>query len=465
VTTGPAGPAAGPAVGAELELDVLRVAPGGHCVGRHEGRVVFVRHALPGERVRAAVTEEHPGYLRADAVAILRPSPDRVVPPCRYAGPGGCGGCDWQHATPTAQRALKAATVTELLTRLGQLPAATVEALDITVEPLPGGLLDWRTRVRYAVDAAGRPGLHAHRSHRVIPVDECLIATPTIRSLPVTGHTWPPDASILTTATSTHDTAVLLQQGTAPPQQLDLQQLDLQDHDVVAGVTELAEVGGVTEVVGERAFRVPADGFWQVHPAAPAVFSEAVLEMLAPVAGERALDLYGGAGLFSVPLAEAVGRQGRVTMVESGRAAAAAARHNLAGLPQVRTVAGRVEKVLPRLLAAEPVDIAVLDPPRTGAGRDVVALLTGTTTRANRANPAGGPARSNPAGRGKGDYRRMPALAGVRRAVCYVACDPAAFARDVRAFTGAGWRLARLRVFDAFPMTQHVECVGLFLPG
>jgi tRNA/tmRNA/rRNA uracil-C5-methylase (TrmA/RlmC/RlmD family) len=444
VTTGPAGPPAGPAVGAELELDVLRVAPGGHCVGRHDGRVVFVRHALPGERVRAAVTEEHPGYLRADAVAILRPSPDRVVPPCRYAGPGGCGGCDWQHATPAAQRTLKAATVTELLTRLGQLPAATVEALDITVEPLPGGLLDWRTRVRYAVDAAGRPGLHAHRSHRVIPVDECLIATPTIRSLPVTGHTWPPDASILTTATSTHDTAVLLQQGTAPPQQV-----DLEDLDAMVG----AEVAEVTEMVGEREFRVPADGFWQVHPAAPAVFSEAVLEMLAPVAGERALDLYGGAGLFSVPLAEAVGADGRVTMVESGRAATGAARRNLADLAQVRTVAGRVEKVLPRLLAAEPVDIAVLDPPRAGAGRDVVALLTGTTTRATRA------------GRGKGDYRRMPALAGVRRAVCYVACDPAAFARDVRAFTGAGWRLARLRVFDAFPMTQHVECVGLFLPG
>jgi tRNA/tmRNA/rRNA uracil-C5-methylase (TrmA/RlmC/RlmD family) len=190
--------------------------------------------------------------------------------------------------------------------------------------------------------------------------------------------------------------------------------------------------------------------------------------MLAPLAGERALDLYGGAGLFSAPLADAVGPAGRVTMVESGRDAAAAARRNLADLPQVRTVTGRVEKVLPRLLAAEPVDIAVLDPPRAGAGRDVVALLTGTTTRAaraDRAGPTGAADQTGRAGRGRPDHRRMPALPGVRRAVCYVACDPAAFARDVRAFTGAGWRLAVLRVFDAFPMTQHVECVGLFLPG
>jgi tRNA/tmRNA/rRNA uracil-C5-methylase (TrmA/RlmC/RlmD family) len=500
------GPVAAGAVGSELVLDVERVAPGGHCVARHEGRVVFVRHALPGERVRAAVTDERTGYLRADAVEVLRASPDRVTPPCPYAGPGRCGGCDWQHATPAAQRALKGTAVAELLTRVGGLPPAAVAALGVTVRELPGGPLDWRTRVRYAVDGAGRAGLHAHRSHAVVPIDRCLIATPAVRALPVTDRAWPPGAEILTAASATGDTAILLQHDDDAPHPVDPDPTGTRPATPPGATTPAAagRVPEVVEVVGERTFRVPADGFWQVHPAAPAAFGAAVLELLAPRPGERALDLYGGAGLFSAPLAGAVGGTGRVTMVESGRDAAAAARRNLADLPQVRTVTGHVERVLPRLLAAEPVDIAVLDPPRSGAGRDVVAHLTGTATptrpgsrdhrgtdsrdhrdtdsRDHRGTGSRG-LRGAAGATGSAAARRAPGAigsvavgrgslggggrdgAGVRRAVCYVACDPAAFARDVRAFREAGWRLAELRVFDAFPMTQHVECVGLFLPG
>src|SRR5439155_7335511 len=119
-------------------LEVGPVAPGGHCVARTaEGQVVFVRHALPGERVRVEVTEEHRGYLRADAVEVLAGSPDRVAPPCRYAGV--CGGCDFQHVAPAAQRELKAAIVREQLTRLAGLSVAEVEALGVRVAQLPGG--------------------------------------------------------------------------------------------------------------------------------------------------------------------------------------------------------------------------------------------------------------------------------------------------------------------------------------
>src|SRR5207247_7005129 len=122
------------------------------------GQVVFVRHALPGERVRAAVTERRRGYWRADAVEVLAAAPGRVPPPCPYAGPGRCGGCDFQHATPAAQRVLKAAVVGEQLVRLAGLTPAEVEALGLAVQALPGGPLGWRTRVRYAVDATGRVG-------------------------------------------------------------------------------------------------------------------------------------------------------------------------------------------------------------------------------------------------------------------------------------------------------------------
>lgn len=401
----------GPAVGDVLRLDVDRVAHGGHCVARYEGRVVFVRHTLPGERVDARVTDVRAGFLRADAVGIVTAAPGRTAPPCPYAGPGRCGGCDWQHATHETQRALKAATVAELLRRLGRFDPADVDALGVTVEALPGGPLDWRTRVRYAVDRGGRAGLRAHRSHRVVPVDACPIATPAVRELPVTGRRWPPGSELTAVASSAGDPAVL-------------------SHRSVRGRTVTRLAYGVDEVVERavgREFRVPAEAFWQVHPAAPDTLAAAALGMLAPRLGDRCWDLYGGVGLFSAALAGAVGPDGAVTLVESGRAAVAAAERNLADLPAVRTVAGRVERVLPTLGA---VDLVVADPPRSGAGREVVTALA----------------------------------AAAPRAVCYVACDPAALARDAGTFTALGWRLAALRAFDAFPMTQHVECVALFTP-
>ena len=161
-----------------LDLDVGAVAHGGHCVARvrvDDGRerVVFVRHALPGERVRAVVTEDGGGaFCRADAIAVLDPAPGRVEPPCPWARAGGCGGCDWQHADGPTQRALKTAVLREQLQRL-----AGVER-DVTVEELPGGLLGWRHRVRLAIDDDGRAGLRAHRSHDVLPIADCPLVPP-----------------------------------------------------------------------------------------------------------------------------------------------------------------------------------------------------------------------------------------------------------------------------------------------
>jgi len=384
--------------GPELTLDVGAVAHGGHCVARApDGRVVFVRHALPGERVVARVTEERRGYLRADAVSVLAPAPERVAPPCRYAGI--CGGCDFQHVAPAAQRELKAAVVREQLGRLAGLSPAEVDELGVRVEELPGGPLGWRTRVRYTVDAAGRAGLLAHRSHEVVPVDRCLLAHPDIQALPVTGDPWPGDDHVTAVAASGGDVCVYGDHG---------------------------DPGRVTEFAVGRRWRLPAGVVWQVHPDAPDVLAGTVLELLDPRPGERAWDLYGGAGLFAAVLAEAVGPAGAVTLVEADRAAAAAARDNLADLPAVRVVRCTVERFRP----ADRPDVVVLDPPRSGAG----AAVAGTV------------------------------MAAAPRAVAYVACDPAAFARDVATFREAGWRLAELRAFDTFPMTHHVECVGLLRP-
>jgi tRNA/tmRNA/rRNA uracil-C5-methylase (TrmA/RlmC/RlmD family) len=388
-------------VGARVEVEVGAVAHGGHCVGRvPDGRVVFVRHTLPGERVVAEITEEHKGYLRGDAVQVLRAAAERVQPPCPYAG--DCGGCDFQHVDPAAQRALKAAVVREQLTRLGRLSGAEVDALDVRVAELPGGALGWRTRVRYAVDATGRAGLLAHRSHRVVPVDVCRIAHPAIQDAPVTTQTWPVD-----------------------------------DHvEAIAGADGLHLLGDRSGVlagsarVRERAlgrdWELPVEAFWQVHPGAAEALADTVLELLDPKPGERAWDLYGGAGLFAAALAARVGEQGAVTLVESDPAALAGAAASLADLPWVRTVTSTVERFRP----GYPPDLVVVDPPRSGAGAAVCRMIAGSGARA----------------------------------VAYVACDPAAFARDVATLREAGWRLAALRAFDAFPMTHHVECVGLLLP-
>ncbi len=401
-----------------VELTVGAIAHGGHCVARLPGQpgpvpvelgdpdpggqVVFVRHALPGERVRAVVTERRRGYLRADAVEILEASPDRVQAPCPYARPGLCGGCDFQHVAPAAQLALKADVVREQLARLGG-----VHDVPVRVEPLPGGPLGWRSRVQYAVDGSGHVGFRRHRSHDVVAVERCPIAHPAIQDAPVAASSWPPDSTVEVVASSGGDLSV---------------------H---AGRRGLRLVSGprlVRERAADREWTVAATGFWQVHPAAPDALVSCVLDFLQPRPGERAWDLYGGAGLFASALAGRVGPTGRVTIVESDRRGVTAARRNLADLPQVRVVAGDVASVLanPRWRA---VDLVVLDPPRSGVGREVIGLVVA----------------------------RRP------RAVAYVSCDPAAFGRDVATFRERGWRLTRLRAFDAFPMTHHVECVGLLV--
>ncbi len=389
-----------------VEVTVGPPAHGGHCVARigdAHGRVVFVRHALPGERVTVEITELHRGYLRGDAVEVHEASPDRVEPPCPYAHPGGCGGCDLQHAAPPAQLEWKAAVVREQLLRLGGLSPAQIEALAVRVAPLPGGPLGWRSRVRYAVDAAGRAGLLQHRSHQVVPVDVCRIAHPRIQDLDVTRRPWPVANAVETVASTGGDVSVVA----SPP-------------------GETTGPGEVREIAAGRDWTVPVQGFWQVHPAAADTLTGAVLDMLRPEPGETAWDLYGGAGLFAAAVA---GRTGaRVTVVESAPDGVAAARANLADLAGVEVVAAKVDTALGRRRITGPVDLVVLDPPRTGAGAAVVRGIVA-------ANP---------------------------RAVAYVACDPAAFGRDVATFVAAGWRLTGLRAYDCFPMTQHVECVGLF---
>jgi tRNA/tmRNA/rRNA uracil-C5-methylase (TrmA/RlmC/RlmD family) len=351
-------------VGERFEVEVGPVAHGGFWIARHEGRVIFVRHALTGERVVAEITEGTDGdsFWRADAVEILEPSSERVDAPCQYAGPGGCGGCDFQHVSVPAQRDLKADVIKEQFRRLAKMD------IEVTVEAVPGDRngLRWRTRQSYV--GPGK-GMRKHRSHDVIQVEDCLIARKDARS----GGT--------------------------------------------GEVTETVAAAGMT-----KTFQVAADGFWQVHPGAPTALVEAVLTALDPQSGESVLDLYAGVGLFSSFLAE---RGATVTAIEGD---ATASEHGAGNVLQAKAVTADVAQWL--ALNPGESDLVVLDPPRVGAGRKVVTAVAD----------------------------RSP------RAVAYVACDPAALARDVAIFAEVGYRLESLRAFDLFPMTHHIEAVALLVP-
>ena len=442
------------AVGDEVELDIGAVGHGGICVARAGGdgvpggRVVFVRYALPGERALVRITDVKTGsYCRGEAVTILRADARRVVAPCAHFGPGGCGGCDFQHAAPDLQRELKATVVAEQLRRLAGLD------VPVTVEELPGGGFGWRTRVRWAVGAGGGDGSagsdgtigpRRYRSHDVVPIDPeapCLIAAPGLTEAAIGLR--PPRGA---------DQVVLARTADGPPAVTWLRGGRVLEGGARRGgrgratgrsgarpgrrTTPARATGDLVETAAGRSFVVGASGFWQAHAHAADVLCDAVTEALHGVdlTGGTAWDLYGGVGLFAAVLADLVGPGGRVTSVEHDREASTLAALNLRELPRALALRARVDAALkapaPPDGLAGPVDIVVLDPPRSGAGPAVCRAIA----------------------------ERSPAV------IVYVACDPAALARDTAALMVAGYRVDTLRAFDAFPQTHHVECVARFLP-
>lgn len=369
-----------------VELELERVAHGGSVVGRVGEKVVFVTGGLPGELVRAAVTSTSRRFDRARVVEVLRPAPGRVVPPCPIADE--CGGCDWQHASGETQLALKTAVVAELLQRMAGIEwAGRVQSVGVATGS--------RSRMRYGVAPDGSVGLRGRRSREIVPLPPigCMVAAPG------------PDVSELRR----------LARGA--------QQLEVVNAD--GAVTVLADgrprVGGrtVTQRVRDREYTVSANGFWQVHPAAAELLTGAVLAGLAPEAGESALDLYCGVGLFAGALVDA---GCDVLGIELSRDAIAHAKRNV---PEAEFIAAPLARALDRFPTHA--DLVVLDPPRKGAGAEVVA--------------------------------RVAALGA--RAVAYVACDPAALARDLATFAGLGYSAVRIDAWDLFPMTHHVECVAI----
>ena len=434
-----------------FDLEITDVAHGGVFVGRHEGRVVFVPDAIPGERVRVRRAAE-PGaegkrYWRAELLEVLDASPHRrphvwrqadvEVPP--QLRPGGA---DFGHIDLAHQRALKLQVLRDALRRIGGLPdvptsiAAASPVISDTGDVLTAETPDgtgWRTRLSLHVDAAGRVGPYASRSHRVITVDDLPLATPEVEraALAIT-HGEPGRIDLIQPADGRVRTL----------------------HRPRGGPRSTGSRETVTERVGRREFRVDAGGFWQVHRLAAHSLTELVTARLSAAAGRSAsagdsapvvdpearhLDLYGGVGLFAAALAELGGPGTRVTTVESDPRATAHARENLAEWPGARAETARVDRWLPHLAqrasaarrARLSQGVILLDPPRSGAGRAVVEHIAALDPQT----------------------------------VVYVACDPVALARDLATFRDGGYTTEQVDAVDLFPHSHHVEAVAVLHRG
>jgi tRNA/tmRNA/rRNA uracil-C5-methylase (TrmA/RlmC/RlmD family) len=384
-----------------VQVTIEKVAHGGHFIARHDGAVIFVRHAIPGEKCTIQITSTGSSFNRADVVSVETPSEFRVEAPCTFSHRNGCGGCDFQHISVAHQRTLKSDVIAEQFSRIAKMD------LRVEVEKV-GESTHWRTRAIATTDRNGKLGFYKSRSHSIAPVTDCMICVDGMNFNEIASRDLKGDIRVEINASNTGERSIAL----APAR-----------GEEKARLTEGPAV--LHENVLGRTLEVSQESFWQSHKKAPEVLTQAVLEFAQLKSGEHVLDLYGGVGLFSAAILEAVGPTGHVDLIEGSKVATADAGRNFAAFVNITIATGDVAKLLPRITAA---DVVVLDPPRDGAGKEAVAHIA----------------------------RLAP------RAIVYVACDPAALARDTAYLADHSYSLVKVRAFDLFPMTHHIECVALY---
>jgi tRNA/tmRNA/rRNA uracil-C5-methylase (TrmA/RlmC/RlmD family) len=412
-------------VGRSFEVDIEKVAHGGIFVARHEGRVVFVSHVLPGERVKVRVYEDRSkGFCRAEPIKLITTSPDRVEhvwPEAAYDSEknlAGAGGAEFGHIKLERQRELKADVIEEALQRMAGV------TLRPTVEAAPGddaaNGLGYRTRVQLHVNEYGDVGPYRERTHEVVRVASLPLANEDIQELEMQNRNYQGVSKIEVAASSTGQTLIKVD-------------------------SKLSSTDRLVERAGGRTFRITPGGFWQVHKRAPEVLTSAVNAAISAVGIDKDadnLDLYGGVGLFAGTMAAKFGADLRCTTVEAYKQATEDATLNLNDLPRVKAVCQPTERFLNEraseakaeakkakadgLAAPKSTATVVLDPPRAGAGAHVIQRLTEIAPKH----------------------------------IVYVACDPIALARDLKPLLAEGYELKSLRAFDLFPHTHHVECVA-----
>ncbi len=384
-----------------VQVTIEKVAHGGHFIARHDGAVIFVRHAIPGEKCTIQITSTGSSFNRADVISVEAPSEFRVQAPCSFAHRNGCGGCDFQHISVDHQRILKSDVIAEQFSRIAKMD------LRVDVEEV-GESTHWRTRAIATTDRNGKLGFYKSRSHSIAPVTDCIICVEGMNFSEIASRDLKGDVRVEISASNIGERSIAL----APTR-----------GEEKARLTEGPAI--LHENVLGKSLEVSQESFWQSHKKAPEILTQAILDFAQFKTGEHVLDLYGGVGLFTAAIVEAVGPTGHVDLIEGSKVATADAARNFASLSNITIATGDVAKLLPRITAA---DVVVLDPPRDGAGKESVAHIA----------------------------RLAP------RAIVYVACDPAALARDTAYLADHSYSLVKVRAFDLFPMTHHIECVALY---
>ncbi len=404
-----------------FKLHLTGMAHGGDALGRHEGKVIFVPYAIPGEEALVEIVEDKGSYARAQLVEILSPSPHRVDPPCPHFGPGKCGGCQWQHIAYPAQLEFKAVVVGDQLARLGRLP-------EVPVKPTIPSASPWhyRNHVQFTVNDDGRLGFVATDGRRVEPIEVCYLLHPLLEELFAALDLELPELVRLSlrAGVNTGDQMIIFETQDDEPPALE-SNLPVSCVLLLSDGTPVNLIGNnyITEVVAGRTFRISATSFFQVNTTAAEELVQVVSEYLAPADDETLLDTYCGVGTFALSLADQVGH---VIGIEEDAGAVADARLNATELTNVEFIEGSVETFLPQL--DRRIDLAVLDPPRQGCKPEALAAL----------------------------------IELAPRRIVYVSCDPATLARDARRLADGGYQLVEVQPVDMFPQTYHIESVALF---
>ena len=387
------------AVGDLLTLDIERIAHGGHFIAHARGLTIFVRGAIKGERIVAEVTQVKKKIAWAETIEVLTSSPHRREATCHYFRERVCGGCDFQHIDLAFQRVLKAEVVADSFRRIAQM--------EIEVECLPAqgdvSGLHWRTRMDFTVTPSKRLALHPHRSDSLTEITSCLIAHEAMDLVSINAS---------------------LERSKIRPWERFRVAVDSERKVTLSGGD-----GTVRMNVAKKSFPISIESFWQPHLSAASTLVDQVMELLNTREGDHLLDLYGGVGLFTAFLRDAVGEKGKVTLIESDPDAIADAERIFSGDRRVKVSAGRVEQKIKEI---ESCDLILLDPPRSG----VTVGPNGVIAEFQRLSP---------------------------REILYISCDPATLARDAKALVEAGYEMALIRAFDLFPMTEHIESVAKFI--
>ena len=384
-------------LGDHIKLKIGSIAHGGHFISRYNGQVIFVRHAITDEIAIVKITSINSKIAFGDAIKILEVSEDRVSSPCKYALPEYCGGCDFQHISIKEQKKYKKLVIQDQFKRIANIDI-DVEFFDIA----PRSGLNWRTRFDFAISKNGKIGLFSSGSKKIIEIDKCLIAVNEINKSKIFKRKWKGLDRLKISSSNTNQTNIY------------------RSGKNISGPTILREK------VNENNYDISPGSFWQSHRNAPEILIKKVLEFANFKLDECVCDLYGGVGLFTLPILNKIGPMGKIHLIENNIRCIKDARKIFKDRKNIVLHNGKVEQKLKDIYE---IDVIVLDPPRNGVSKKVINQI----------------------------IEKMP------RSIIYVSCNPASLARDTKILLEKFYFLDKIIGLDLFPMTHHIECITSFI--